>query len=198
MFAFIFLQITCIHGIISLITLKKKNLRVIKSKKRSWNWKTILSVKMFDISKNYANCNSQRCIRIISCCLSPYSQSQPGLRSRLIPPALLSPTFHLNYSGLPPTRLSHLLHQAYGIKYLLPFAHPTQFILLKRHTNHICIPVVFLMLAKLYCLFIVYSYTPHTLCVCCRLLSRILSIINSDWLQHTLCVCCSQSELIRG
>ena len=38
-----------------------------------------------------------------------------------------------------PTRLSHLLHQPYGINYLLPFAHPTHFILLKRHSNHIFI-----------------------------------------------------------
>ena len=49
----------------------------------------------------------------------------------LIPPALLSLTFHLNHSGLPPTSLFHLpylLHQPYGINFPLPFAHPTRFI----------------------------------------------------------------------
>ena len=57
----------------------------------------------------------------------------------LIPTALLSPTFHLDHFCLPPTRLSHLLHQPYGNNYLLPFAHPTRFIRLKRHSNHIFI-----------------------------------------------------------
>ena len=92
----------------------------------------------------------------------------------LIPPALLSPSFRLNYSGLPSTRLSHLLHQPYGINYLLPFAHPTRFIRLKRHSNHIFILssfshacfilfVVYLLYIML-CFWCCVVYAPWSIC----------------------------------
>ena len=87
----------------------------------------------------------------------------------LIPTALLSPTFHLDHFCLPPTRLSHLLHQPYGNNYLLPFTHPTRFIRLKRHSNHIFIlssfsHVVYLLYIML-CYFDVVCFMHRDLCV---------------------------------
>ena len=83
----------------------------------------------------------------------------PDFVLHLIPPTLLSPTFRLNHSGLPPTRLSHLLHQLYGINYLLPFAHPTRFIRLRGY----CTPGQFL---DFFCIFLKNYNTLVTTKIC--------------------------------
>ena len=64
-------------------------------------------------------------------------------------------------------RLSHLLHKPYGINYPLPFAHPTRFIRLKGHSNHIFILSSFSYACLIYCcLFIVYYALLFWCCVC--------------------------------